>query len=599
MQSWHPTQAQLLSVSGGEKQTRALYRYQYNGVTYEGDRVYVAVFSDNIGSYHSDLLARLRNIERAGDPVTVWVNPDYPAQAVIDRDMRWGLFAFMSGFCSIFIVIGLVVAYASITSKNKGNKFNRPSLLALRKEWNQKKQDSSFSENFLEFSRQRISELEQQAREKISTKDWQLRKGWETPHIRSEAKKSTIIMWGFAIFWNAATSPLLFILPGEVEKGNNAALFGYLFPLVGVFLLYKAVALTSEYRRFGKVLVELDPYPGAIGGHVGGRIQVSRLDYNSAVEPSAQLTVRLECVYSYMSGSGDNRSRRESIKWAEEGRPQIESSGQGVTLAFRFDVPEDLPEADVDQTDAYHFWRLIVKAEIRGADLDRRYNLPVFRTGETSRFVRHDVSAQVLKSKIQESEAAKNAIAHGDFSLPGLSRAMRLTEQSGEIHMAFPMFRNKVLTVFAGIFAGGFGFASYSMIGMALNGGVFGLFAGLFSLPFLLVAVVASVATIYLPFSNLHIRIMRNQVTVLHRLLFIPVYYRRLSVTDISYLTIKRSGSTGQGVDKIEHFKMQAHDHYGKPVTIAVDLDGEDVASHFRDYLAQRLNVESRSLSSA
>jgi hypothetical protein len=159
--------------------------------------------------------------------------------------------------------------------------------------------------------------------------------------------------------------------------------------------------------------------------------------------------------------------------------------------------------------------------------------------------------------------------------------------------MAFPMFRDKVLTVIAGIFAGGFGFASYQMIGMALKGGVFGLLIGLFSLPFLLVAVLTSIATIYLPFNNLRVHIRRNEVSVLRRLLFIPVYYRQLAVTDISRFTIKRSGSTGQGINKIEHFNLLAHATGGKSVTIAEDLDGEDVAAHFRDYLARRLNVES------
>ena len=595
MQSWQPAQARLLSVSGSENETEARYRYQVNGVTYQGDRVYVAAFNDNIGSYHSDLRAWLGNQQRTSEPFDVWVNPVDPEQAVIDRNMRWGLFALMSGFCSVFILVGLLLAYASVTSKNTASAFKRPSLSTLRKEWNQRRQDTNFNEGFLEYSQSRAAELKQQAKGETKSTDWQTRKGWESPSIGSGAKKSTIMMWGFAIFWNAVSSHLLFVVPREVEQGNFGALFGLLFPLVGAFLLYKAVANTLEYRRFGAVLVEMDPFPGAIGGHVGGRIQVSRLTHNTAIEPSSHFSVRLECVYSYMSGSGDRRSRKESIKWAEEGQPRPESAGRGVTLAFRFDVPDDLPEADVDQTGAYHFWRLTAKAEIEGVDLNRQYNLPVFRTGKTSRFVRHDISAHVLKHKVQESEAAKQAIARGDFDLPGLSRAMRIRDQGGEIRMIFPMFRNKFLTAFAGLFAGAFGFGSYMMIGTALEGGIYGLFIGLFSLPFLLVAVVASVATIYLPLNNMRVHIRRNEVSVLRRLLMIPVFYRQLAVTDISYLAIKRTGSTGQGVDKIEHFKLQAHDLAGKSVTLAEDLDGGDVAAHFRDYLARRLNVESRS----
>ena len=99
MQKWQPANAHLVEISGSENQTQARYRYEVNGITYQGDRVYVAQFNDNIGSYHNNLLYRLRDQRRAGQPIPIWVNPFNPQQAVIDRDMRWGLLALMSGFC--------------------------------------------------------------------------------------------------------------------------------------------------------------------------------------------------------------------------------------------------------------------------------------------------------------------------------------------------------------------------------------------------------------------------------------------------------------------------------------------------------------------
>lgn len=599
MQDWQPVYAQLLSVNGSRTPAKARYRYQFNGTTYESDRVCVAHFSDNIGSYHNDLLGKLKRIKRTGEPILVWVNPQDPFQAVIDRDMRWGLFAFVSGFCSIFIVIGLVVIYAGIRAAKKDPGPARPSLAALRREWKQKSLDPHFSVSLLDYTRQRMEELHQRSKSETQSVDWQLRKGWGTATIRSEARRGLMLIWGFAIVWNAITWPLITVLPRELAKENYPALFALVFPLIGLVLLYQALRATHEYRRFGIVLFEMDPYPGAIGGHVGGHVHVPRLDYGTAKAPAAKLTVRLECVYSYVSGSGKSRSRRENIKWAEEGRPSVESAAQGVKLAFRFSLPEDLPQADVTQTGAYHFWRLSVAADIPGVDLNRQFNVPVFNTGETSRSVRHDISAEVAGRKAEMSETARQSIAQGNFDLPGLSRAMRFSDYGGEIRMAFPMFRNKVLTLIAAIFAGGFGFGSFQMAGMALKGGAFGVFIGLFSVPFVLVAIVASIATIYLPLNNLRVSIVRNEVRVLRRLLFIPVFYRRLSVTDISHLTIKSTGSTGQGVNKIGHFKVLAHDRNGKSVTLAEDLDGEAVAGHFRDYLARRLNVESRAQESS
>ena len=173
---------------------------------------------------------------------------------------------------------------------------------------------------------------------------------------------------------------------------------------------------------------------------------------STASAPSSQLSVRLECVYSYMSDSGKNRSRKETIKWAEEGQPRVESAGKGVVLVFRFDVPDTLHEADIKQKDAYHYWRLTVKAVIQGVDLYRQYNIPVFKSGEESRYIRHDISAQVVEHKAQQSEATKNSIALGDFDLPGLSRSMRTSTLGEDLTLVFPMFRNKALTFFVGIF---------------------------------------------------------------------------------------------------------------------------------------------------
>jgi len=592
MQDWQPNDARLLSFSAAENETRAHYSYEYDGVSYRGNSVGVSEIKDNIGPWHRDMQAYLGRIKRSGDTLQIWVNPFNPSQAVIDRDMRWGLFALASGFCSIFILIGLGVVYASFRGVNKMPARRRPSLWDMRKRWQQAQADGSSSLGFLEFCQQHYGESEQPDEDKTAPVDWQSRKGWEDAHIKSDVGKGVAFFWGFAVVWFGGTIPALFVLPRELKQDNYAALLVLLFPAVGLFLIYKAIQRTLEYRRFGRVLFTMDPFPGAIGGHVGGTIQVKNLDYLRARE-AQNLSVTLECVYSYVSGSGKNRSRRESIKWAERGQPKIDNAIEGVNLVFRFDVPENLPQADVEQSGAYHFWRLSVSAEVPGIDLNRRYNIPVFATGETSRSIGHDISAQAEATRKREADAAGLAIASGQFDIEGLSRALRLRQEGNRIHLKFPMFRNGVLTVFAAFFAGGFGFACYSMLS-TMSGGLFGIFIAIFSIPFFLVALVATIATIYLLFNNLSVSIQPGEVSVLRRLAVIPVYRRQLQRGDISHLGIKRSGSTGQGVDKIEHFKIHAVDTRGGKVTLAEDIDGEDVATHFRDFLAQRIGVAAK-----
>lgn len=109
MQSWQVETAELLSVSGADNRTEASYRYYISDKLYQNDRVYVTRFNDNIGSYHEKLQTRLRQLQQTMQPVTIWYNPADPQEAVIDRDMRWGLFALMSGFCAVFFIVGLIV----------------------------------------------------------------------------------------------------------------------------------------------------------------------------------------------------------------------------------------------------------------------------------------------------------------------------------------------------------------------------------------------------------------------------------------------------------------------------------------------------------
>jgi len=595
-QDWLPTSARLLSMSAANNDTQARYDYDFAGGSYQSNEVGISEFKDNIGSYQQDMQAYLREVQRNGGILPIWVNPANPSEAVIDRDMRWGLFALAGGFCSIFVLIGLGVIYASLRSSSGDVSRRRPSLWQMRAAWQQAQKDTAVKQGFVEFCQQHYACLEapEEAQPKsVTASEWQSHKGWESARISSDAGKGVWFFWIFAILWNAISAPTIFILPEELQSNNYAALIAVLFPAIGMFLLYKAICRTLEYRHFGKVTYQMDPFPGGIGGHVGGHIQVRNLDCRRASEAKI-LLVKVECVYSYMSGSGDNRSRRESIKWAQQGQPKIDNALEGVSLAFRFDIPEGLPPADVEQSGSYHFWRLGVNAEIPGIDLDRSYNIPVFATGATAHNVSHDVSAQVAALRKRESDAAKLHIASGQFDIEGLSRAMEFSKEGNRIRLKFSMFRSKFLTLFAAIFAAGFGFASYSMADMASAGGLFGIFITLFAIPFFLVALVATIATAYLAFNNLVVEIAPGEISILRRLLFIPIYRRHLRRDEISHLCIKRSGSTGQGVSKIEHFKIQAQDKQGKDITLAEDIDGEDVATHFRDYLAQRMVVATK-----
>lgn len=591
MQGWRPSSAVLLTVAGSENSTEASYRYQVAGIEYRNDRVYIAAFKDNIGSYHQELYQSLRQRKDNAQPVTIWFDSANPADSVIDREMRWGLFALMCGFCSVFIFAGLAVCYASLrVGRNSENQSSKLSLSALRKEWQQKQQQTQNGEDFFEFVRQKRSEPADrpslQTKSMTGSAPWLNKKEWRENRIRSGAKTGLYFIWGFAIVWNGISAPILFVLEDEINRHNYAALLGLLFPLVGLFLLFKAWRMTREWRYFGVIELQMDPFPGSIGGHVGGSLSIAKPACFGAA-----YKVELECVHSYASGSGDNRSQHENIKWSEQGFANVEYTGRGVRLEFRFDVPENLPEADMVQSGNYHFWRMRLSGECDGIELKREYNIPVFKTQTLSRSIRHDISAQAAELRKEQSMISSVAISRGDFERTPLARAFRYEDTGQEQQFYYPMFRNKWLTLFALIFAGGFDFAAYSINQGFDVGGVMAIGMLVFSLPFALVGLLATIAVIYLPFNNLKVTLTHQKLSALRRLLFIPIAYHVMHNRDIRNILIKSTGSTGSGARQIKHYSLVVQDKAGRQFTIAEDIDGQDLAEQLKQFIAKRLGV--------
>lgn len=592
MQQWHSSSAVLDSVSGASSSTLATYRYNVDGVEYHGDRVYVAKFKDNIGSYHSDLQQRLRIAKDKQQAVTIWYDPKNPADSVIDRDMRWGLFALMTGFCSVFVLIGLIVCYAFLKEKPVSAKMaNKPSLFALRREWKRKRAESRTQQSFFDFLQERAAELETpprpQRRSDNASSPWLTKKEWRDNRIRSGAKTILYFIWGLTLVWNGISLPILFMLQDEINRENYAALISLLFPLIGLFLLAKAWQITRAWRHFGVIELALDPFPGSIGGHVGGTLLISR-----PIDRHTPFKIDLECVHTYVSGTGDNRSRRETIQWSEQGTANVIKTGRGTRLQFRFDVPENLPESDIDQTGSYYFWRVQVVGEPDGVELKREYKIPVFRTHSQSRYISHNNSIEAEALRKEAAMVSSMAINVGHFEQTALARAFRYKNNGLEQRFYYPMFRNKLLTLFALFFAGGFSFAAYSINQNFGDEGIMAIVMLVFSLPFGLVGFIATIAFIYLLFNNLSVTLARRKIKAVRRLLFIPIRNHSLNASDIRKIEVKSSGSTGSGVKQVKHFALIVHGRNDREFTIAEDLDGEVLAEQLKVFIAQRLGIE-------
>ena len=93
--------------------------------------------------------------------------------------------------------------------------------------------------------------------------------------------------------------------------------------------------------------------------------------------------VTLSCVKKYYTRSGNERRLQEKLVWHKESYAKLLARGaKGSALAFRFDVPKDLPTSDIEQGEKWHVWRVQMEASKGG--FDRYFEIPVFATSKSS-----------------------------------------------------------------------------------------------------------------------------------------------------------------------------------------------------------------------
>lgn len=538
MQHWTPVQARLLSAgyrvhSGDDSDSYeafADYAYQINGQEYRGTRVSISGSADNIGDFQQDLGNRLSNAMNQGGEIIAYANPDDPTEAVIDRTLRWGLLGFKSIFLFTFGGVGLgLIIYALRAPKEKD-----------------------------------LSDP------KYVVKPWLANDAWQTSAIKSSSKATMYFTWGFAAFWNLVSAPLPFVVYREVvEKENKVALVGLLFTAVGIWLITWAVQRTREWRRFGAAPVSLDPFPGAIGGHVGGLIELN-LPYDSA----AKFSVTLTSVRSYMSGGGKNRSRKESANWQDTQVAHAELGTNGTRLSFRFDVPQNLAESDADQSgDDYDLWRLSLKGELAGVDLDRDYEIPVYATGEESR---HLSNFSIDQARAEQGKLDRSAIG----------RVIDVAYGASGPSMYFPMGRNLLAgvsgLVFGAVFAG-IGWFLIKHEGHVIMGSVFGV-----------VGVVILTSALYYALNSLEVTQVGDELRTLRRVLGVPVKRRYISRSNFVRFNKKSSMQSQSGTKHVMYYSVRALDRAGHEIVVAEGLKGDNQADAAIELIAREFGLVPR-----
>lgn len=212
---------------------------------------------------------------------------------------------------------------------------------------------------------------------------WKWNPAWLSGRLESSSRTAMATAGAFAAFWNLIALPGAGLAMVEFSNtGDSVLLIVLLFPAVGIGLAVWALREAIRYRKFGVTQFEMAHVPGVIGRGVGGLLRTSR-----ELRPDAGFEVTLVCVNRIVTGSGDDRNTRENTLWHEERtvrdfRPDPDGVGTMVPIAFR--LPPDVRQTDDSEPRNQIIWRLKVSASVPGVDYAVAFDLPVYRTIEST-----------------------------------------------------------------------------------------------------------------------------------------------------------------------------------------------------------------------
>ena len=273
----------------------------------------------------------------------------------------------------------------------------------------------------------RLAQREQRKQAEHPAEPWLWREDWAQGRVVSKTRSNMIGAWIFAVLWNLVSMPMLFILPQQAAE-KPVAYIGLIFPVVGVFLLVRAIRQTWAYREFGKTCFEMAFVPGVIGGELKGVIQAR---FPSSPERSVHL--QLTCVNRVTTGSGDDQSTRENIVWRGESdlsSAQLYPGPAGTAIPVNFRIPWDAQPTEKRGPRDEIVWQLEALAAVPGVDYHDVFEVPVFRTHQTPVHPRPEDTATAVPVAVRP---------------PALTIEITQSAQGTEFY--FPAARNKGFAV--------------------------------------------------------------------------------------------------------------------------------------------------------
>jgi len=396
---------------------------------------------------------------------------------------------------------------------------------------------------------------------------WLDNKNWRDNYIPSGARHTHWALWGIAGLWHLFTVPL-YIQAGEIwqeAQGDPLIYLVLLFPLAGIGLIAAAIHSTRVKHRFGETPLVLDPFPGSLGGQVGGVV-----DTTIPFQPDLRYTVSLRCIRSYVRGSGKNRSRSEDIRWSADGTCHSENDAGGTRLRFRFDVPAGHPVSDIERGKDYILWRVQISCDMEGPDFNRSWTIPVFDTG------------QIHSAIARSTESHPGTF---DTAMEGIESVSHIRQVPGGIEAWYPPFERPAQGVFA---------AMFGLLFLAIGVGV-GLTGDALVIPiaFTLVGGLIAFYGIYYLGKGLMVSVTQQGIKSRRFLYGYRFPTRTIPRASLRKLAIKKGATMSSGNKTTVYYQLLAHSKVGseKPIVVGERLTSRAEAELLRDTYATYLGM--------
>jgi hypothetical protein len=270
--------------------------------------------------------------------------------------------------------------------------------------------------------------------------------------INSIEKSSHWILVIIGIIFLAFSTPILFAIPEEVSRGNNGIFVALIFPLVGLLLVFGGWKMRQKFLFFGPTPLVPSPLIGQVGGQVGGRINLEKS------WAKRNLTVTLNCINTYTSGSGKNSTTHRDILWQEHDKPLDSPNGTGSKIEFCFDVPAGERTAENHRGKGKVHWEITIEGLVAFMEFKRSWKIPVTEGSQKSAIVIPNAHKEASHSaKIKKAEAS-------------IERQIQTEKTADGLDIVSEQGRNKSMSWFLVLFGSIFTSVGCFLFYMALQG---------------------------------------------------------------------------------------------------------------------------------